>query len=101
MISAVTMNQVRETLCNQLRSQAMDHDQNPVHTKGGRNVFCPYYRNCLDYAVELKWEYWACLDCQHEKEAMFLTDVLLSPVDTDPYYSVPMSFHKRAADISL
>jgi hypothetical protein len=23
------------------------------------------------------------------------------PVDADPYYQVPISFHKRAADISL
>ena len=79
----------------------MDHDQNPVHTKGDRNVFCPYYRSCLDYAVELQCEYWACLDCQHTQKEVLVTDVLLLPVDADPYYSVPMSFHKRAVNISL
>ena len=101
MIAAITMNQVREALCNQLRSQAMDNNQNPVYTKGDRNVFCPYYRNCLDYAVELQWEYWACSDCQHTQKEILVTDVLLLPVDTDPYYSFPRSFHKKAANISL
>ena len=101
MISAVTMNQVREALCNQLRSQAMKNNQNPVYTKGDRNVFCPYYRDCLDYAVELQWEYWACLACQHKKNEMFLADVLYFSVDTEPYYSFPRSFHKKKANISL
>jgi hypothetical protein len=41
------------------------------------------------------------LDCQHKQKEIFVTDVLLLPVDTDPYYSVPRSFHKRAANISL
>ena len=83
------------------RSQAMGHNQNPVYTKGDRNVFCPYYRSCLDYAVELQWKYWACLDCQHTQKEVLVTDVLLLPVDADPYYSVPMSFHKRAVKTSL
>ena len=99
MISAVTMNQVREALFNQIRSQAMDNNQNPVHTKGDRNVFCPYYRNCLDYAVELQWEYWACLDCQHTQKEMLVTDVLLLPVDTDPYYSLSPSLYRQTAII--
>lgn len=85
----------------QPRSQAMGHNQNPVYTKGDRNVLCPYYRNCLDYAVELQWEYWACLDCQHKEDETFLIDVLHFPVDIDPYYSFPMSSHKRAANFSL
>jgi len=99
MISAVTMNQVREALFNQIRSQTMDNNQNPVHTKGDRNVFCPYYRNCLDYAVELQWEYWACLDCQHTQKEMLVTDVLLLPVDTDPYYSLSPSLYRQTAII--
>ena len=57
----------------------MDHNQNPVHTEGDRNVFCPYYSNCLDYAVELHWQYWACLDCQHKQKEKLVTDVLLLP----------------------
>ena len=79
----------------------MGHNQNPVYAKGDRNVLCPYYRNCLDSAVKLQWEYWACLDCRHKKDEMSLADVLHFHVDTDPHYSFPRFFHKRAANISL
>jgi len=79
----------------------MDHNQNPIHTKGDRNIFCPYYRNCLDYAVELRWKYWACLDCQHKKRGDFLTDVLLLPMDTGPYYSLSPSVYKKATHNSV
>ena len=74
----------------------MDQNRNPVHTKGDRNIFCPFYRNCLDDAVRFRWKYWACLHCQHKKNGKFLTDVLLTPTDTSPYYSLPPSVYKKA-----
>jgi hypothetical protein len=55
----------------------------------------------LDYAVQLQWQYWACLDCQHAQKEVLVTDVLLLPLDAEPYYSVPMSFHKRAVSTLL
>jgi hypothetical protein len=36
------------------------------------------------------------LDCQHKKKGNFLTDVLLMPMDTGPYYSLPLSVYKKA-----
>lgn len=108
--SALITNQTRKALCNhselgsneiKFRSQTMDQNRNPILSKGNRNLYCPYYRNCLDYAVKLQWEYWACLDCQHKEEEMSLSDILHFPVDSDPYFTFPRSFQKRAANVSL
>lgn len=79
----------------------MDHNENPIHTKGDKNVFCPYYSSCLDYAVELRWEYWTCLHCQYKQKETFVEDVLLLAKDTDPYYSFSPYLYKKAANILL
>jgi len=84
-----------------LGGQAMNHNENPVRTRGHKNVFCPYYGNCLDYAVELHWEYWTCLHCQHNQNETFVEDALLLARDTDPYYSFSSYFHKKAATMNL
>jgi hypothetical protein len=41
------------------------------------------------------------LDCQHKKNGKFLTDVLLTPTDTGPYYSLPTSVYKKATQDSV
>ena len=37
----------------------------PVCQSGSKNVFCPYYERCLDYAAERNWGYWNCSVCPH------------------------------------
>ena len=76
----------------------MEKDKNPVRNKGYRNVFCPYYRACLDIASKRYWEYWSCLDCPHKQEHKSATDVLLSQACADPYYSLSPSFHRKTKD---
>jgi hypothetical protein len=39
---------------------------NPLPRKGDRNVFCLFYRGCLDHAVRESWPYWDCGDCWHK-----------------------------------
>jgi hypothetical protein len=82
-------------------AETMNHNENPVHTRGDKNVFCPYYGNCLDYAVELHWEYWSCLSCQHKQNEIFIEDALLLTKDADPYYSFSPNFYKKAANMNL
>lgn len=76
-------------------------DQKPIHTQGHKNVFCPYYRNCLDHAAKHHWEYWSCLKCQHKKKHDSITDVLLSPESDYPYYSLSPSFYAKVENISF
>jgi hypothetical protein len=73
----------------------MEKDKNPVHNKGYRNVFCPYYRNCLDYASKHYWECWTCLKCRHKQEEELPKDVMLSPKGADLYYSVSPSLCRK------
>ena len=73
----------------------MGKDKNPVHNKGYRNVFCPYYRSCLDHASKHYWECWTCSDCRHKQEHQSATDVFLSPACADPYYSLSPSFYRK------
>lgn len=79
----------------------MVQKQNPVYTKGDRNVFCPYYRSCLDHACNNHWKYWACMDCQHKEKQEEVVDVLLLPVSDDPYYSISPVLYKKEKEFSL
>jgi hypothetical protein len=38
---------------------------NPGRCGGKRNIFCPYYSVCLDFAVQEQWVSWGCKDCEH------------------------------------
>jgi len=79
----------------------MDQNQNPVQTKGNRNVFCPYYRDCLDHAIKSCWDYWACFECQYKQKQMLSVDVLFSSVSTEPYYSLSPSLFEKVRNFSL
>lgn len=73
----------------------MDQKQNPVYTKGARNVFCPYYGSCLDHAVKKHWEYWACFDCQHKKKQVLITELFIAKSCADPYYSLSPALYEK------
>jgi hypothetical protein len=69
-------------------------DQNPTHIRknGKKNVFCPYYKDCLNHAAKLRWENWDCSECPHK-----LTQ---HPIEIDretsgfyPYAELPLRIH--------
>ena len=52
---------------------------NPIPRQGVRNLFCPYYSECLDYVIEMSWDDWDCGDChnrliQEDKPEISLAD---------------------------
>jgi len=75
-------------------------DQNPIHAEGYKNVFCPYYGDCLDHAVKYYWEYWACLECHHKNEQIPVTVVMLSPGSDYPYYPLSPWLEKEIKKLS-
>jgi len=79
----------------------MDQNQNPIDTRGFRNVFCPYYGSCLDHAIENHWEYWACFECHHKREQILITELFISKRSADQYYSLSPSFYEKAKDFSF
>ena len=44
----------------------MNSKAKPLPIMGERNVYCPYYNGCLDYAVDHAWQSWNCCKCQHK-----------------------------------
>ena len=38
-------------------------DRRPIMCDGDRNHYCPYYSDCLDIAINKKWESWNCCGC--------------------------------------
>lgn len=68
----------------------------PSYKKGYRNIFCPNYRNCLDFVVKKSWERWACVDCPHKKQALILDDFPGTNNDAVLYHTLPKEFHTQA-----
>ena len=67
----------------------MEPDLNPLNEDGQRNLFCPYYRQCLDVAAKNQWPFWSCEGCTHRYEMEELTDGVLTYADALPVYSLP------------
>ena len=79
----------------------MSKYRKPLQSKGYRNVFCPYYRNCLDHASKKHWEYWTCLHCRHKHVQESIADESVSPASTDPYYSISPSVGEKLKNIAI
>jgi hypothetical protein len=73
----------------------------PVQAKGYRNVFCPFYRKCLDHASKKHWEYWTCLHCRHKSMQESIANEYVSPSSTDPYYSISPSVGGKIKNIAI
>ena len=68
----------------------MDLKCNPVQNNGDRNLFCPYYGDCLDYAITELWNDWDCGECQHKMRQDGRQVVQFSNNYTIPYYELMM-----------
>ncbi len=64
---------------------------NPVHKKGNRNVHCPYYANCLDYAIEKSWDHFDCGDCLQRLNERARPEIRLTVSDPILHYDLPSS----------
>jgi len=56
----------------------MNTERNPLRRQGNRNVFCAFYRECLDDAIKGSWQDWDCDDCQHKLNHKNQPDPLLT-----------------------
>jgi CheY-like chemotaxis protein len=53
-------------------------ERNPVRRQGNRNIFCLFYRECLDDAIKGSWQDWDCGDCPHKLNHKNEPDPLLA-----------------------
>lgn len=79
-----------------LKNYGTPDGPNPVCKRGYRNIFCPQYRQCLDFVVNKSWERWACVDCPQKKPVMILDDFPATNNETVLYHFLPQEFHKQA-----
>jgi hypothetical protein len=49
----------------------MELNPNPICKKGERNIYCPFYSDCLDHAVNQFWRYWSCFQCPYKNIKSF------------------------------
>jgi hypothetical protein len=66
----------------------MDQQANPIPKRGDRNLYCPFYSACLDYAVKYSWPSWNCSQCVHNKERA-LPEGECEMHSSEPGYDVP------------
>ena len=69
----------------------MDQKAIPKPKRGERNIYCPYYGVCLDYAVNHAWQSWNCSECQHKmtRHAISQRDYVMS--NAVAYYELPLN----------
>ena len=65
----------------------MDQKANPIPKRGERNIYCPFYNDCLDYAVKHSWQTWDCSQCPHKLIKKSITEYQLN--NTDSFYDLP------------
>jgi hypothetical protein len=64
----------------------------PGSKQGKRNIFCPFYSQCLDFAIQQQWLSWNCRNCEHMLNESAKADILAGREDSIPYYEVAMPF---------
>ena len=67
----------------------MDANANPIPESGERNVYCPFYSNCLDLAVRYGWESWGCAECPHKLTRSSHTEYEYECNHTDTHFDLP------------
>jgi len=57
------MRQVNILARRREESEMKKSEPNPTPDQGSRNVFCPYYSDCLDRVIKKGWMSWHCHLC--------------------------------------
>ena len=78
-----------------LRRRSKNDGPNPVLKKGDRNLFCPRYCECLDFAIMKSWDFWACFDCRHKMDIQILDEYPATNSETVLYHTLPQEYYLR------
>jgi len=79
----------------------MEPKANPIRKRGERNIYCPFYNDCLDYAIKWSWKSWSCSQCPHKLTKQSITAYEWGVTDPEPYYDLPAHvIRERAKDSS-
>jgi len=75
------------------RGSVMDRKWMPSRRRGERNIFCPHYGDCLDYAVKRAWVQWSCLQCMGRFDREPLEEEAFTSQETVCYYDIHLEGH--------
>jgi len=71
----------------------MNQKANPIHESGERNILCPFYNDCLDYAVNGSWQACNCSQFPHKLIKQSIAEYVL--YNTDLFYDLPLNVSGR------
>lgn len=71
--------------------QPMGLKGNPISKSGERDICCPFYAECMDYAVDNSWEAWNCTNCQLKVIRRSRSEWDYELNETVIYYDLPAS----------
>lgn len=60
----------------------------PGRKGGKRNIFCPYYSECLDFVIKEQWVSWGCKDCAQRFNESGRAELQNCIEHSVPYYEV-------------
>ncbi|MDY7034387.1 MAG: hypothetical protein SVY10_21115 [Thermodesulfobacteriota bacterium] len=79
----------------------MNEKANPIPRLGERNLYCPYYDDCLDHAVKHRWQSWNCFQCSNKSMQQTITVYECRVDNSDLYYNVSPEIARRIEEYSL
>jgi len=69
---------------------------NPIPKRGNRNLYCSHYRECLNQAVSLGWNSFACIECYLELTPGIKPKPSMASGDTTPYFRLSPDIQLKA-----
>ena len=72
----------------------MNQKPNPLNRLGRKNIHCPQYGDCLDYAADRYWDYWDCAECSHKATRQPFTDIECTTEEIDVFFHLPARVYR-------
>ena len=71
----------------------------PIHRNGDKNIYCPYYDDCLSHAAKRHWQSWDCSECAQKQNRQTLNPEQIGDGPA-PYYELPSRIFRQVERIS-
>ena len=68
----------------------MHETANPIRREGSKNIYCPHYEKCLDYAAARIWQFWDCRECPHRDARQPIVELRYTVDDAFVIFELPI-----------
>jgi hypothetical protein len=75
----------------------MEMKGHPQQRRGERNIFCPLYNDCLNYAVQSGWIGWSCSRCPYKSVTECPHEYGYARTDSAFCYEMQFTVEKRSS----